>query len=109
MNNGGPLERQYQKTFNTKQTLIKKAKELGLHLGYNNKLEEFIDFSLGEVKKVCEELQISSSKSIDKLEEKTEQDRMTNLLNENMVFGYQIALRDIISKLSEVDYKDKQE
>ncbi len=92
-----------------KQTLIKKAKELGLHLGYNNKLEEFIDFSLGEVKKVCEELQISSSKSIDKLEEKTEQDRMTNLLNENMVFGYQIALRDIISKLSEVDYKDKQE
>lgn len=36
-----------------KQTLLKKAKELGLHLGYNNKLEEFIDFSLGEVKKVC--------------------------------------------------------
>lgn len=31
-----------------KQTLLKKAKELGLHLGYNNKLEEFIEKSKEE-------------------------------------------------------------
>ena len=63
-----------------------------------NKIKEL----LGEIIKMMEEMEEMEEKnrnSIDKIPEKTERDKMTNLLNENMIFGYQQALQDIIAKL----------
>lgn len=44
-----------------------------------------------------EKMKKLNQNSIDKLPETCEQDRITNCLNENMVFGYQQALSDIIA------------
>ena len=44
-------------------------------------------------------MSLKSENSIDKLPEDSEQNRIANLLNENMVIGYQVALNDILASL----------
>jgi len=44
-------------------------------------------------------MSLKSENSIDKLPEDSEQNRIANLLNENMVIGYQVALNDLLASL----------
>jgi len=53
-------------------------------------------------------MSLKSENSIDKLPEDSEQNRVTNLLNENMVIGYQVALSDLLSSLDKPLQEDKQ-
>jgi len=44
-------------------------------------------------------MSLKSENSIDKLPEDSERNRIANLLNENMVIGYQVALNDLLTSL----------
>ena len=54
-----------------------------------------------EIIEKIEGMKLKNENAIDKLEEVDERARITNLLNENMVFGYQQALEDIKSIIKE--------
>lgn len=54
------------------------------------------------IKEKVEEMKKNNRNSIDKIPEKEERDRITNLLNENMIFGYQSALQDLLVELVEI-------
>ena len=52
---------------------------------------------------ICKEIEgfaIMKGSVIDKLEEKTERERITNLLNENLEIGYRQACRDILNLIN---------
>lgn len=51
---------------------------------------------------VVKDMRLKNENAIDKLEEVDERARITNLLNENLQIGYQLALQDISSKLKEL-------
>ena len=57
------------------------------------------------IKEIIDKIKSMSLKvenSIDKLPEDSEQNRVTNLLNENMVIGYQCALNDFTAFLKNI-------
>lgn len=60
-------------------------------------LEEERERIIGEIKK----FKIMEGSVIDKLEEKSEMERVTNLLNENLEIGYRQACMDIINLIKE--------
>ncbi len=70
--------------------------------GYKQALAEERD----RVRDKIKSMSLKSENSIDKLLEDSEQNRITNLLNQNMVIGYQVALSDLLATLQ--DKTDKE-
>ena len=67
--------------------------------------EEIIHQALAEdrerVVEKIKSMSLQSQNSIDKLPEDSERNRISNLLNANMVIGYQVALIDLLSSLKD--------
>lgn len=72
-------------------------------LNLPNKIKSFNhQSSIAIIEGVIEQMERSFAKSIDRVPETTERDRVYNILNENMVIGYNQALSDQISLLKKV-------